>query len=74
MGLQVHQDGVKPANSLEWHSAVASVRKIGGSLILHSQIVIKTYIEWSYIGDITTQCVSHFQLCYKKKSGIIYHL
>jgi len=26
MGLKVHQDGVKLANSLEWRSAVASVR------------------------------------------------
>ena len=27
MGLKVRQDGVKPANSLEWRSAIASVRK-----------------------------------------------
>lgn len=40
MGLQVRQDGVELANSLEWHSAAASVRKIGGSLILHSQILV----------------------------------
>ena len=26
MGLKVHQDGVKPPNSLEWRSAVAYMR------------------------------------------------
>ena len=27
MGLKVHRDGFKPDNSLEWRSAVASVRE-----------------------------------------------
>lgn len=40
MGLQVLQDGVELAKTLEWHSAVASMRRIGGSLILHSQILV----------------------------------
>ena len=28
VGLKIHQGGVRPVNSLEWQSAVASVRLI----------------------------------------------
>ena len=34
MGLKVHRDGFKPANSLEWWSAVAFVRLINANVNL----------------------------------------
>ena len=43
-------------------------------LMLHivcSQVVMNFFLWWSYIGDIPTQSVPHFQMHYRRKSGIV---
>jgi hypothetical protein len=45
-----------------------------GSLLLHSQITMKTYLKGGYIRDTPTQNVPCFQLHYKNNLGIILSL